>query len=103
MAAEPSILGAKIRFWPDQTPSDVPCLADPDGLDRLRPYDDTINGFAALTLHRLRYAEAARPRRRQSHARGGRVGAAMHCRFCAGSDGTNARSVKSPISCLRVE
>ena len=54
MAAEPSILGAKIRFWPDQTPSEVPCLADLEGLDRLRAYDVTTDGFAALTLHRVR-------------------------------------------------
>jgi uroporphyrinogen decarboxylase len=54
MAAEPSILGAKIKFWPDNTPSECRTLYRLEDVDQLQEYDVEADGFAALTLHRIR-------------------------------------------------
>lgn len=54
MAAEPSILGAKIKFWEDNTPSAYHTLYRLEDLDQLPPYEVEADGFAALTLHRIR-------------------------------------------------
>jgi uroporphyrinogen-III decarboxylase len=54
MAAEPSVLGAKIKFWPDNTPSEVHTLCRLEDLDHLSKYEIEADGFAALTLHRIR-------------------------------------------------
>lgn len=56
MAAEPSILGAKIKFWGDNTPSQQPMLHRLEDLERLQDYEVEVDGFAALTLHRIRMA-----------------------------------------------
>jgi MtaA/CmuA family methyltransferase len=54
MAAEPSVLGAKIRFWRDNTPSEVHTLHHLEDLDQLAGYDVETDAFASLTLHRIR-------------------------------------------------
>ena len=54
MAAEPSVLGAKIKFWPDNTPSEVQTLRRLSDIDALADYEIEADGFAALTLHRIR-------------------------------------------------
>lgn len=54
MAAEPSVLGAKIKFWKDNTPSEVENLHNLDDLDKISNYDIETDGFAALTLHRMK-------------------------------------------------
>ena len=54
MAAEPSVLGAKIRLWPDNTPSVQHTLYQLADLTRLHDYDVRTDGFAALTLQRIR-------------------------------------------------
>ena len=54
MAAEPSVLGAKMKFWPDNTPSTVQTLRRLADLDALADYEIEADGFAALTLHRIR-------------------------------------------------
>ncbi|MBI4909118.1 MAG: uroporphyrinogen decarboxylase family protein [Acidobacteria bacterium] len=54
MAAEPSILGAKIKFWPDNTPSECHRLHRLEDIDQISDYDVEADGFAALTLHRIR-------------------------------------------------
>jgi MtaA/CmuA family methyltransferase len=59
MAAEPSVLGAKIKFWADNTPSQQETLYSLKDLDHLQNYEIENDGFAALTLHRYRMA---RPR-----------------------------------------
>jgi len=59
MAAEPSVLGAKMKFWPDNTPSVVPTLRRLEDLDQYANYDVQSDGFAALTLQRIR---ATKPR-----------------------------------------
>jgi uroporphyrinogen decarboxylase len=54
MAAEPSVLGAKIKFWPDNTPSEYHSLHRLDDLDLLPEYEVEADAFAALTLHLIR-------------------------------------------------
>lgn len=52
MAAEPSGLGVRIRFWKDQTPSEEHIPFRLDDLDQLRPPDPHTDGFMPLILHR---------------------------------------------------
>ena len=54
MAAEPSVLGAKIKFWPNNTPSESHTLCRLDDLDHFSAYEVEADGFAAMTLHRIR-------------------------------------------------
>jgi uroporphyrinogen decarboxylase len=54
MAAEPSALGAKIRFWEDNTPSEVPTLRRLDDVESLAEYDVESDGMMALTLFRMK-------------------------------------------------
>jgi uroporphyrinogen decarboxylase len=54
MAAEPSILGAKIKFWQDNTPSEYHSLHRLEDMDLLPEYEVEADGFAALTLHLIR-------------------------------------------------
>jgi len=52
MAAEPSVLGAKIKFWQDNTPSECPTLYHLEDIGQLE-YEVEADAFAALTLHRI--------------------------------------------------
>ena len=54
MAAEPSALGAKIKFWPHNTPSECPSLLRLEDVAELPKYDVENDAFMALTLHRIR-------------------------------------------------
>jgi uroporphyrinogen-III decarboxylase len=54
MAAEPSALGAKIKFWRDNTPSEYHTLYHLDDLDSMPEYEVEADGFMGLTLHRIR-------------------------------------------------
>lgn len=54
MAAEPSALGAKIKFWPDNTPSEYHNLLNIEDVDKLHEYEVESDAFMALTLHRIR-------------------------------------------------
>jgi len=56
MAAEPSVLGAKIKFWRDNTPSEEATLARLEDIAEFPDYEIENDGFAALTLHRYRMA-----------------------------------------------
>jgi len=53
MAAEPSVLGAKIKFWQDNTPSEYHTLYRLEDIDNFPEYEVEADGFAALTLHRI--------------------------------------------------
>ncbi len=53
MAAEPSVLGAKIKFWPDNTPSQDAGIHHLEDVDLLQEYEIEADAFAALTLHRI--------------------------------------------------
>lgn len=53
MAAEPSALGAKIKFWENNTPSEVENLHSLDDIDKISNYEIENDGFCALTLHRM--------------------------------------------------
>ena len=52
MAAEPSALGVRVRFWPHQTPSEERTPFRLEDLDLLTPPDPTSDGFCPLILHR---------------------------------------------------
>ena len=54
MAAEPSALGAKIKFWPDNTPSACHTLYHLEDLDNFPEVEVEADAFMALTLHRIR-------------------------------------------------
>ena len=54
MAAEPSVLGVKIKFWENNTPSEVENLHSLEDLDKISSYEIKSDGFAALTLHRIK-------------------------------------------------
>jgi len=54
MAAEPSVLGAKSKFWSDNTPSEYHMLFNIEDVDRLPEYEVEADAFMALTLHRIR-------------------------------------------------
>ena len=53
MAAEPSILGAKIKFWQDNTPSEYHTLYRLEDIDQFPEYEVEADAFAAMTLHRI--------------------------------------------------
>jgi len=53
MAAEPSILGAKIKFWQDNTPSEYHTLYRLEDIDEFPEYEVEADAFAAMTLHRI--------------------------------------------------
>jgi uroporphyrinogen-III decarboxylase len=53
MAAEPSVLGAKIKFWQDNTPSEYHTLYRLEDIDNFPEYEVEADAFAALTLHRV--------------------------------------------------
>ena len=52
MAAEPSSLGVRVRFWPHQTPSEERIPFHLEDLADLTPPDPTSDGFCPLILHR---------------------------------------------------
>ena len=54
MAAEPSALGAKIKFWEDNTPSEYHTLYHIEDLEKFPPYEVENDAFMAMTLHRIR-------------------------------------------------
>src|SRR5678815_2525194 len=53
MAAEPSILGSKIKFWKDNTPSEYDTLYRLEDIDQFPEYEVDADAFAAMTLHRI--------------------------------------------------
>ncbi len=53
MAAEPSVLGAKIKFWKDNTPSEYHTLYRLEDIDNFPEYEVDADAFAGLTLHRI--------------------------------------------------
>ena len=54
MAAEPSALGSKIKFWQDNTPSEYHMLFNAEDVDKLHEYEVEADAFMAMTLHRIR-------------------------------------------------
>jgi MtaA/CmuA family methyltransferase len=54
MAAEPSALGAKIKFWQDNTPSEYHTLFHIEDIDEFPEYEVENDAFMAMTLHRIR-------------------------------------------------
>jgi len=54
MAAEPSILGVKIKFRQDDTPGACHTLCRLEDIEQISKYDVQADAFMALTLHRMR-------------------------------------------------
>jgi MtaA/CmuA family methyltransferase len=54
MAAEPSALGAKIKFWQDNTPSEYHTLYNIEDLEKWPEYEVDNDAFMAMTLHRIK-------------------------------------------------
>jgi uroporphyrinogen decarboxylase len=54
MAAEPSALGAKIKFWQDNTPSACHTLFQIEDIEKFPEYEVENDAFMAMTLHRIR-------------------------------------------------
>jgi uroporphyrinogen decarboxylase len=54
MAAEPSALGAKIKFWQDNTPSEYHTLYHIEDMDSFPDYEVEADAFMGLTLHRIK-------------------------------------------------
>ena len=55
MAAEPSALGAKIKFWADNTPSEYHTLYNIEDLEKFPEYEvEELLRLMAMTLHRMR-------------------------------------------------
>jgi uroporphyrinogen decarboxylase len=54
MAAEPSALGAKIKFWADNTPSEYHTLYNIEDIEKFPEYEVENDAFMAMTLHRMR-------------------------------------------------
>ncbi len=54
MAAEPSALGTKIRFWQDNTPGEQHTLYHLEDIENLQDYDVNTDAFMGMTLHRIR-------------------------------------------------
>lgn len=54
MAAEPSALGAKIKFWDNNTPSEYHTLFRIEDLENWPDYEVRSDAFMAMTLHRMR-------------------------------------------------
>ena len=54
MAAEPSALGSKIKFWQDNTPSEYHTLYHIEDMDSFPEYEVEADAFMGMTLHRIR-------------------------------------------------
>lgn len=54
MAAEPSALGSKIKFWQDNTPGENHTLFRLEDIDKISDYQVESDAFMALTLQRIR-------------------------------------------------
>ena len=53
MAAEPSALGTKIKFWEDNTPSEYHTLYHIEDIESFPEYEVESDAFMAMTLHRI--------------------------------------------------
>ncbi len=96
MAAEPSVLGAKIKFWQDNTPSEYHTLYRLEDIDQFPEYEVEADAFAAMTLHRDRDAQAAHPRPRLHPADGDVARAALHGRLRPQHDQPDDRAGREP-------
>lgn len=54
MAAEPSALGAKIKFWMDNTPSEYHTLYHIEDIEQFPEYEVENDAFMSMSLHRMR-------------------------------------------------
>jgi len=57
MAAEPSALGSKIKFWQDNTPSEYHTLYHIEDIDLFPEYEVESDAFMGMTLHRIKMSK----------------------------------------------
>ena len=91
MAAEPSVLGAKIKFWQDNTPSEYHTLYRLEDIDNFPEYEVEADAFAGAHAAPHRHGPAAHPRCRLHSAHGHFARPALHRRICARHHGIHAR------------
>ena len=54
MAAEPSALGCKIKFWQDNTPSEYHTLYHIEDIEKFPEFEVENDAFMGMTLHRIK-------------------------------------------------
>ncbi|MCH8194095.1 MAG: uroporphyrinogen decarboxylase family protein [Planctomycetes bacterium] len=54
MAAEPSALGCKIKFWQDNTPSEYHTLYHIEDIEKFPDFEVENDAFMGMTLHRIK-------------------------------------------------
>lgn len=54
MAAEPSALGCKIKFWQDNTPSEYHTLYRIEDIEKFPEFEVENDAFMGMTLHRIK-------------------------------------------------
>jgi uroporphyrinogen-III decarboxylase len=54
MAIEPSAVGARVNFWPDQPPHQAPLLDRLEDIPRLPPVNPGTDGFMPMALYQYR-------------------------------------------------
>jgi len=54
MAIEPSAFGSRVRFWPDHTPDQLPCLRSAADVESLVPVNPLADGLMPAALQRYR-------------------------------------------------
>ena len=87
MAAEPSALGAKIKFWADNTPSEYHTLFHIEDIEKFPEYEVENDAFMAMTLHRIRMHRQRILGHRRNPAVRHVARADVHGRFRARHDG----------------
>jgi len=58
MAIEPSAIGGRIHFWPDQPPNQAPLLTRLEDYSRLEPVNPHTDGLMPMALYRYRSMKA---------------------------------------------
>ncbi len=91
MAAEPSVLGAKIKFWQDNTPSEYHTLYHLEDIDSFPEYEVEADGFAGPDLAPHQDGAAADSGCGLHSADGDVARAAVHGGICARHDGIHDR------------
>ena len=91
MAAEPSALGAKIKFWQDNTPSEYHTLYHIEDIEKFPEYEVENDAFMAHDAAPHPDATAAHPRHRRNPAAGHLARSAVHGRIRPQHDGLHDR------------
>ena len=102
MAAEPSILGAKIKFWQDNTPSEYHTLYRLEDIAEFPEYEVEADAFAAMTLHRYKMRQAAHSRSRLHPPDGHPRGPLCTAGFVRSTTNLMVELVENPEGCHKL-